>query len=66
MQVQVNGEARDACQGTTLGTLVDTLELNRAHVAVELNRQLIPREQIDDHELSDGDCIEIVTLVGGG
>ena len=66
MQIQVNGEPRDACQGTTLGSLVDALELNRAQVAVELNRQLVPREQIDAYELAEGDHIEIVTLVGGG
>lgn len=66
MKIQLNGETQEACDGTTLGTLVDSMEIRRAHVAVELNRQLIPREQIDEHELCDGDCVEIVTLVGGG
>lgn len=66
MQVQVNGEAREMCNGTTLGALVDSMQIHRSQMAVELNFQLIPREQIDEYELSEGDRVEIVTLVGGG
>ena len=66
MQILVNGEQSEACSGTTIGAIVDGLELNRSTIAVELNQTLIPREQLDGCELHDGDRIEIVTLVGGG
>ena len=46
--------------------LLQLLELNAAHVAVEVNRELIPREQHQQYRLSAGDQLEIVTLVGGG
>jgi thiamine biosynthesis protein ThiS len=35
-------------------------------VAVELNRELIPRDQWPSTRLSDGDKLEIVHFVGGG
>jgi thiamine biosynthesis protein ThiS len=35
-------------------------------VAVELNRQLVPRAQFAQRMLAEGDELEVVTLVGGG
>jgi sulfur carrier protein len=35
-------------------------------VAVELNREIVPRAQWDDTQLHDGDRLEIVHFVGGG
>jgi thiamine biosynthesis protein ThiS len=35
-------------------------------VAVELNRNIVPREQWEKTPLSDGDRLEIVHFVGGG
>lgn len=66
MQIQLNNEQRSIEQGTSIGQLVDQLDLKRKFVAVELNRELVPREQLDARLLSDGDELEIVTLVGGG
>jgi thiamine biosynthesis protein ThiS len=66
MQILVNGQTRDVCSGTTLLELVAQLELTPEHIAVEVNRELVPRRQHDGCELADGDCLEVVTLVGGG
>ena len=66
MQIVVNGQPRDACSGTTVADLLGQLELTPTHVAVEVNCELIPRQHHADCELSDGDQLEVVTLVGGG
>ena len=66
MQILVNGQSRDVCRGTTLAELVVQLELTSEHIAVEVNRELIPRRQHDQCELADGDSLEVVSLVGGG
>ena len=66
MQIQLNNKTKDIPVGTSIGQLIDQLELKRQFVAVELNQELIPRENHDQHQLSDGDHVEIVTLVGGG
>jgi sulfur carrier protein len=35
-------------------------------VAVELNREILPRVGFADQRLADGDTLEIVQFVGGG
>lgn len=50
----------------TIRTLVERLGLGKAAVAVELNKQLVPRRQHEQTPVREGDSLEIVTLVGGG
>jgi len=64
--VSVNGDSQEVTENASVTDLLQLLELNAAHVAVEVNRELIPREQHQQYRLSAGDQLEIVTLVGGG
>ncbi|OHB79261.1 MAG: thiamine biosynthesis protein ThiS [Planctomycetes bacterium RBG_16_64_12] len=66
MEISVNGEPRRIAEGTTVGQLLDELELTTRYVAVEVNRELVPRRRHAEHRLAEGDRLEIVTLVGGG
>jgi len=66
VQVIVNGEPREVAQGTSVAALLDELHLASRPVAVEVNLELIPRDQHAAHRLAEGDRLEIVTLVGGG
>ncbi|MBN1590537.1 MAG: sulfur carrier protein ThiS [Pirellulales bacterium] len=66
MQITVNGQSREVAPATSIATLLDELGLAERPVAVEVNLELIPRGQHADHHLAEGDCLEIVTLVGGG
>ena len=66
MRVTVNGEAMTVEDGVTIAELLELLEVNVAHVAVERNRELAPRREHARTALQDGDQLEIVTLVGGG
>jgi len=66
MKLTVNGEPHDVPPGTTVQGLLDTLELGRERVAVEVNAQVVRRARHTEHLLSDGDRVEIVTFVGGG
>ncbi|QDU54959.1 sulfur carrier protein ThiS [Aeoliella mucimassa] len=66
MQLQVNGEPRVVSKLPTIAELLAELEVNAKHVAVEVNCELVPRTEHAAHELTDGDQVEIVTLVGGG
>ena len=42
------------------------LGLADTYVAVEVNLELVPRQDHARHRLAEGDRLEIVTLVGGG
>ena len=50
----------------SLKELVDSLNLLEARFAVEINREIVPKSQIDNYTLNDKDVIEIVIAVGGG
>ena len=50
----------------SLKELVDSLNLLEARFAVEINREIVPKSQIDNYTLNDKDVVEIVIAVGGG
>jgi sulfur carrier protein len=63
----INGEAKDVpSQAMTVAELVAHLGLGEGPVAVELNREIVPRAQHGSRALADGDVLEIVHMVGGG
>jgi thiamine biosynthesis protein ThiS len=64
--VVVNGEERQLPAGTTVLGLVQLLGLGERKVAVERNREVVPRARHADCVLADGDKVELVTFVGGG
>ena len=53
-------------KSNSLKKLVDSLNLLEARFAVEINREIIPKSQIDNYTLNDKDVVEIVIAVGGG
>ncbi len=65
MTLTLNGEAHRT-DAVTIADLLKELGLAGQAVAVEVNRQVVPRRQHDQTHLSEGDHIELVTLVGGG
>jgi sulfur carrier protein len=66
VQISVNGQPRRVSDGATIAQLLEELGLAAKYVAVEVNLQLVPRGRHAEHRLSEGDRLEIVTLVGGG
>jgi thiamine biosynthesis protein ThiS len=61
----INGETQ-VSSAETLGALVEGLGMKPDRVAIELNREIVPREQWPQTPLRDGDQLEIVHFVGGG
>ena len=66
MKLTINGEDREFSSISTIPSLLDQLGMKPDRVAVELNRELIPRDRWAATQLSDGDKLEIVHFVGGG
>jgi len=64
--IVLNGEPRAVADGTTVAALVAELGLSPRQVAVEHNREIVPRSAHAQTLLRDGDRLEIVTFVGGG
>ena len=66
MKLTVNGQIQELPCGATVRTLVVELGLTDRPVAVEVNKQLVPRARHQQTKLEEGDHVELVTLVGGG
>jgi sulfur carrier protein len=66
MQILVNGEPREAPEGSTVGDLVRGLGHAGRRLAVEVNADIVPRSEHDTRVLCEGDRVEIVHAIGGG
>jgi sulfur carrier protein len=66
VEIQVNGKARQVRAGITVAALIEELGLGGKPIAVERNREVVPRAQHGSTTLGDGDRLELVTFVGGG
>ena len=67
MKLHINGEERDfPAPPVTLAALVELLGMKPDRVAVELNRDIVPRDHWLETQLKDGDRLEVVHFVGGG
>lgn len=61
-----NGREMEVRAGATVADLLDYLGLTGRPVAVEVNREVVPKNKHAQRVLAAGDRIEVVTLVGGG
>jgi thiamine biosynthesis protein ThiS len=66
ISIIVNGEGRIAAPGVTVTQLLETLGIHSGRVAIERNRQILPRADWGETRVVDGDRYEIVQFVGGG
>ncbi|MCY3022661.1 MAG: sulfur carrier protein ThiS [Planctomycetota bacterium] len=66
MIVFVNSKQQEAHAGATVATLLQQLGLPEKHVAVEVNGELVTRNDWARCTLKDGDRVEVVSFVGGG
>jgi len=65
MKLTINGQLQDSAP-TTLAQLIEHLGMKQDRVAVELNRNIVSRDQWAETHLAEGDQLEIVHFVGGG
>lgn len=66
MHIILNGESREMSDESTLSHLIDSLQLSGKRLAIEVNREIIPKSQHPGYALQDGDQVEIVHAIGGG
>lgn len=62
----VNGQERSFQSPIDVRGLLDALGLGDTLVAVERNREIVPRAEYASTPLEENDKIEIVHFVGGG
>ena len=66
MQVFLNGQTKEVPEHCSLQELVESLDLKADRLAIELNHEIVRRQDWSDMRLRTGDQLEIVHFVGGG
>ena len=66
MRITVNGESRTVAAGASIADLLESLGVASPRIAVERNRDIVPKAEYAATALAEGDVFEVVELVGGG
>ncbi len=66
INVTINGKPISLDHPMTIEVLLASVEVPPHYLAVEVNADVVPREQHISYVVQDGDDVEVVTLVGGG
>ena len=66
MTITINGERREIPDGLNVTALLEHLGMAENRVAIERNRDILPRARWQETQVSANDTFEIVQLVGGG
>ena len=66
MDIFLNGEPREIDDAATLFDLLAATGNAERRIAVEVNREIVPRSRHAAHRLQAGDRVEIVHAIGGG
>ena len=66
IQITVNGRSVEIESSMTVEQLLETVDVPPNYLAVEINANVVPREDYTTDLVGPGDEVEVVTLVGGG
>ncbi len=66
MRIRLNGESYEGPEAMTVAKLLERLDLEQPRVAVELNLDILPKDEYAITQLKPGDQVEVVHFVGGG
>ena len=66
IKIRLNGKNKSIDQGYTLNELINNLNIPIKKVAIEFNKEIIDKKNINKIKLKNDDIIEIVHFIGGG
>lgn len=66
VRITLNGEEKTLAASVTVGDLLRDMGLADKRVAVELNKEIVPRSRHAEVRLQNNDRVEVVAAIGGG
>jgi thiamine biosynthesis protein ThiS len=66
MQLLINGKPEHLPDDFNASQLIEHLGLANERLAMEVNREIVPRSSFDSYRFNPGDQVEIVRAIGGG
>ena len=64
--IKVNGKEIELEKVASVEMYLESAGYQMKRIAVELNGEILPKNEYADRILKDGDRMEVVTFVGGG
>ena len=65
-QITLNGQPHTITVPITIASLLESLDISRKPVVVELNGNALPPSEHSTAEVTDGSKLELITLAAGG
>ncbi len=66
IKIKINGKTNKIGDKTKLSDLIKNLKVPLKKVAIELNREIVNKKNLNKINLRSNDKIEIVHFIGGG
>jgi len=66
ISIKLNSKDKQIEDGSSISDLLNFLDIKPEGIVVEVNLNIIRKEKYRDIVLKDGDCVEIITFLGGG
>ena len=66
IKIKINGKINKIDDKTKLSELIKNLKVHLQKVAIELNREIVDKKNLNKINLKVNDKIEIVHFIGGG
>jgi thiamine biosynthesis protein ThiS len=66
VNIILNGLPRTVANPLSIEIFLKEQGIESAHVVVEINKSIVPRNEFGTHEIHQNDAIEILRFVGGG
>jgi thiamine biosynthesis protein ThiS len=66
MELVINGKTEQLPEGLNASGLIAHLGLQDERLAMEVNREIVPRSSFESYHFKPGDQVEIVRAIGGG
>ena len=66
IEIQLNGKTHQLQKSLNVSQLLNSLMINKKKVAIEINGEVLSKDNYDSYRVKQNDVIEIVTFIGGG
>lgn len=64
--MKINGKYYKFTEDSCISEILKNLGINKENVVVEVNLNIIPREDYDTFIIKENDSLEVLSFVGGG
>ncbi|MBD3319795.1 MAG: sulfur carrier protein ThiS [Chitinivibrionales bacterium] len=65
-EITLNGKKESIARAVPVGDFLESKNIGPGKVVVEINREIIGKEEYATRNICPGDSVELVTFVGGG